>query len=165
MSAFRHFIGIFACLFLVASAHSAPEAAAERTVLTVAVKGQPQLVRHYTLRELEALPQAERRSMLPEETHVYAWQGVRLSTLLAGFAPAQAQRLRVEALNDYSALIPLSDLDAFEPILAYRRDGQPVGIAERGPLFVIFPMLDHPELRTQVYFNRTVWQVSRITLE
>lgn len=165
MSAFRHFIGIFACLFLVASAHSAPETAAERTVLTVAVKGQPQLVRHYTLRELEALPQTERRSMLPEETHVYAWQGVRLSTLLAGFAPAQAQRLRVEALNDYSALIPLSDLDAFDPILAYRRDGQPVGIAERGPLFVIYPMLDHPELRTQVYFNRTVWQVSRITLE
>ena len=48
---------------------------------------------------------------------------------------------------------------------ACRRDGQPIGIAERGPLFVIYPMVDHPELPTQVYFNRTVWQVSRITLE
>lgn len=165
MSAFRHFIGIFACLFIVTLAHSAPEPAAERTVLILAVKGQPQLQRQYTLRDLEALPQTERRSMLPDESQVYGWQGVRLSTLLAGFDRGAARRLRVEALNDYSALIPLSDLDAFDPILAYRRDGQAIGIAERGPLFVIYPMLDHPELRTQVYFNRTVWQVSRITLE
>ncbi len=165
MSAFRHFIGIFTCLFIVTTVHSAPQPAAERTVLTIAVKGQPQLQRHYSLRELEALPQSERRSMLPDETQVHDWQGVRLSTLLAGFERGDAQRLRVEALNDYSALIPLSDLDTFDPILAYRRDGQSIGIAERGPLFVIYPMLDHPELRTQVYFNRTVWQVSRITLE
>lgn len=165
MSAFRHFIGILTCLFIVTTVHSAPQPAAERTVLTIAVKGQPQLQRHYSLRELEALPQSERRSMLPDETQVHDWQGVRLSTLLAGFERGDAQRLRVEALNDYSALIPLSDLDAFDPILAYRRDGQAIGIAERGPLFVIYPMLDHPELRTQVYFNRTVWQVSRITLE
>lgn len=165
MSAFRHFIGTFACLFLVAPADSAPQPAAERTVLTITVKGQPQLSRHYRLRDLEALPQTGRRSVLPDETHVYDWQGVRLSTLLDGFPRGAFQRLRVEALNDYSALIPLSDLDAFDPILAYRRDGQPIGIAERGPLFVIYPMLDHPELCTQVYFNRTVWQVSRITLE
>ncbi|MDF3864476.1 oxidoreductase [Pseudomonas denitrificans (nom. rej.)] len=134
-------------------------------MLTIAVKDQPQLQRHYSLRDLEALPHTARRSMLPEETQVYGWQGVRLSTLLASFGRADVQRLRVEALNDYSALIPLSDLDAFDPILAYRRDGQAIGIAERGPLFVIYPMVDHPELRTQVYFNRTVWQVSRITLE
>lgn len=165
MSAFRHFIGILVCLFIVMHAHSAPEPAAGRTVLTIAVKDQPQLQRHYSLRDLEALPQTERRSTLPEETQVYGWQGVRLSTLLASFGRADVQRLRVEALNDYSALIPLSDLDDFDPILAYRRDGQAIGIAERGPLFVIYPMVDHPELRTQVYFNRTVWQVSRITLE
>ncbi|MFS2126234.1 oxidoreductase [Pseudomonas sp. Pseusp97] len=134
-------------------------------MLTIAVKGRPQLLRHYRLRDLEALPQTARRSMLPDESRVYGWQGVRLSALLAGFERGDAQRLRVEALNDYSALIPLSDLDAFEPILAYRRDGQAIGIAERGPLFVIYPMLERPELRTQVYFNRTVWQVSRITLE
>jgi Uncharacterized protein conserved in bacteria len=138
---------------------------AERSVLTVAVQGQPSLERHYSLRDLEALPQTERRSMLPDESQVYGWQGLRLSDLLTGFDLGAVQRLRVEALNDYSALIPLSDLGAFDPILAYRRDGQPIGIAERGPLFVIYPMLDHPELRTQVYFNRTVWQVSRITLE
>ncbi|WP_448681913.1 oxidoreductase [Pseudomonas nicosulfuronedens] len=134
-------------------------------MLTIAVKGQPQLLRHYSLSELEGLPQTEQRAMLPNEARVYSWQGVRLSTLFAGFEQGADRRLRVEALNDYSALIPLSDLAAFEPILAYRRDGQSIGIAERGPLFVIYPMLEHPQLCTQVYFNRTVWQVSRITLE
>ncbi|MCG8905618.1 molybdopterin-dependent oxidoreductase [Pseudomonas sp. DP-17] len=146
-------------------AYSTLEPEAERTVLIVAVKGQPQLLRHYRLRDLEALPQTQWRAMLPDESQVSEWQGVRLSTLLAGFERADTQHLRVEALNDYSTLIPLGDLDAFEPILAYRRDGHSIGIAERGPLFVIYPMVDHPELPTQVYFNRTVWQVSRITLE
>ncbi|MDU4252780.1 molybdopterin-dependent oxidoreductase [Pseudomonas sp.] len=146
-------------------AYSTLEPEAERTVLIAAVKGQPQLLRHYRLRDLGALPQTQRRAMLPDESQVSEWQGVRLSTLLAGFERADTQHLRVEALNDYSTLIPLGDLDAFEPILAYRRDGHSIGIAERGPLFVIYPMVDHPELRAQVYFNRTVWQVSRITLE
>lgn len=165
MSAFRHFIGTFACLFIVMPAYSTLEPEAERTVLIVAVKGQPPLLRHYRLRDLGALPQTQWRAMLPDESQVSEWQGVRLSTLLAGFERADTQHLRVEALNDYSTLIPLGELDAFEPILAYRRDGHSIGIAERGPLFVIYPMVDHPELRTQVYFNRTVWQVSRITLE
>ncbi|MBB4862394.1 hypothetical protein HNP46_001232 [Pseudomonas nitritireducens] len=96
---------------------------------------------------------------------MHAWHGVRLSDLLVGTPRHDAQYLRIEALNDYSALIPMSDLERFQPILAYRRDDQLIGIAERGPLFIIYPMVDHPELRTQVYFNRTVWQVSRITVE
>ncbi|MFO5972133.1 oxidoreductase, partial [Pseudomonas aeruginosa] len=74
-------------------------------------------------------------------------------------------RLRVLALNDYSAIIPYSDLDSYQPILAYRRNGAYMAIRERGPLFIIYPMARYPELRNQVYYNRTVWQVSSITLE
>ncbi|QRY78519.1 molybdopterin-dependent oxidoreductase [Pseudomonas sp. PDNC002] len=141
----------------------APDAG--RTVLTITLPGDAALERRYTLDELAALPHSTLRSPMPDERHIHEWLGVRLSTLLEGIDRDGAKRLRIEALNDYSALIPLSDLDAYEPILAYRRDGQSLGIAERGPLFVIYPMVDYPELRTQLYFNRTVWQVSRITLE
>ncbi|MDN6859948.1 oxidoreductase [Pseudomonas sp. CAN2814] len=170
MSAFRHFIGIFACLIIGTCAGTialaAPEQPADqRTLLTVAVAGQPQLARHFTLARLQALPSRTVRAMLPEETQAHTWEGVRLSDLLVGSPRYAAQHLRVEALNDYSALIPLSDLERFQPILAYRRDDQLISIAERGPLFIIYPMVDHPELRTQVYINRTVWQVSRITVE
>lgn len=165
MSAFRHFIGTFACLFIVTNALSAQNPAAERVVLTLAVLGQPQFQRQYTLADLQALPTISRRSVLPEDAQVHDWQGVRLSTLLDGIERHGARRLRIEALNDYSALIPLSDLDTFDPILAYWRDGEAIAIAERGPLFIIYPMVEHPELCTQLYFNRTVWQVNRITLE
>ena len=49
--------------------------------------------------------------------------------------------------------------------LASARNGAYMAIRERGPLFIIYPMARYPELRNQVYYNRTVWQVSSITLE
>ncbi|MGZ3011865.1 molybdopterin-dependent oxidoreductase, partial [Pseudomonas aeruginosa] len=117
-----------------------------------------------TLSDLEALPSETLEAQLPGEANA-RWQGVRLSLLLRHLDLAPPTRLRVLALNDYSAIIPYSDLDSYQPILAYRRNGAYMAIRERGPLFIIYPMARYPELRNQVYYNRTVWQVSSITLE
>lgn len=167
MSAFRHFFGFFACL-IIGSQVSASQPAlppAERIVLTLAVAGHPEASRHLSLQALEHLPHRTYAATLPEESRLSYWQGVPLSLLFNDAQTRDARRLRIDALNHYSALIPLSDLSVYEPILAYRRDDRYIGISERGPLFIIYPLVRHPELRTQVYFNRTVWQVSHITLE
>ncbi len=167
MSVVRHFIGFLACLFIGSQVAASPSVSlpAERNVLTLEIAGRPETTRRLSLSALERLPQRTYAAMLPEEERISHWQGVPLSQLFADAQLGQAKRLRVDALNDYSALIPLSDLSAHQPILAYRRDDRYIGISERGPLFIIYPLVNHPELRTQVYFNRTVWQVSRITLE
>ncbi|RFQ32501.1 oxidoreductase [Pseudomonas sp. ATCC 13867] len=138
---------------------------AERKVLTLEIASHPEATRHLSLPALERLSHRTYAAMLPEESHISHWQGVPLSLLFDEAHLETSQRLRIDALNDYSALIPLSDLNAYEPILAYRRDDRYIGISERGPLFIIYPLVRHPELRTQLYFNRTVWQVNRITLE
>lgn len=167
MSAFRHFFGFLACL-IIGSQVSASQPAtqpAERKILTLEVAGRPEAGRRLSLEALEHLPHRTYAAMLPDENRVSQWQGVPLSLLFDAGQTLDAKRLRIEALNDYSSLIPLSDLDAYEPILAYRRDDRYIGISQRGPLFIIYPMVRHPELRTQIYYNRTVWQVSRITLE
>lgn len=167
MSVFRHFFGFFACLIIGSqvSASQPTSRPAARNVLTLEVTGHPEVARRLSVQALERLPQRTYAAMLPEESQVSSWQGVPLSLLFDDVLLGEAKRLRIDALNDYSELIPLSDLSAYEPILAYRRDGRYIGISERGPLFIIYPLVDHPELRTQRYFNRTVWQVSRITLE
>jgi len=167
MSVFRHFFGFLTCLFIGSQVAASPPLPppAERNILTLEIAGRPAAVRRVPLSELQRLPQQTYDSMLPEEDRISRWQGVPLSQLFDATQLAKSKRLRIDALNDYSALIPLSDLSAYEPILAYRRDDRYIGISERGPLFIIYPLVRYPELRTQLYFNRTVWQVSRITLE
>ena len=167
MSVFRHFFGFLACLFIGSQVAASPSTSrpVERDILSLEIAGRPEAARRLSLSSLERLPQQTYAAMLPAEKRISRWQGVPLSQLFDAAQLGESKHLRVDALNDYSALIPLSDLSAYQPILAYRRDDRYIGISERGPLFIIYPLVSHPELRTQLYFNRTVWQVSRITLE
>lgn len=117
-----------------------------------------------TLFDLEALPSETLEIRLPGEADA-CWQGVRLSLLLRRLNLAPSKRLRVLAPNNYSAIIPYSDLDNHQPTLTYRRSGAHMVVRGCGPLLIIYSTTRYPGLRNQVYYNRIVWQVSPITLE
>jgi hypothetical protein len=75
---------------------------------------------------------------------------------------AQGANLRVIALNDYAATVPTSDLRDLGVVLATRLDGQVMSVRDKGPLFLIYPFDDNPDLFDEVYFGRSVWQIARI---
>jgi hypothetical protein len=78
---------------------------------------------------------------------------------------ANGSRLDVQALDDYSASIPMSDLDAFGPILAHSRDGKRMTARDHGPLFVMYPRDRYPsKLNTLPAQAKFIWQVRRITV-
>jgi len=78
---------------------------------------------------------------------------------------ASGSRLDVQALDDYSASIPMSDLDAFGPILAHSRDGKRMTARDHGPLFVMYPRDKYPsKLNTPPAQAKFIWQVRRITV-
>ncbi|OBX34441.1 hypothetical protein A8U91_03494 [Halomonas elongata] len=68
------------------------------------------------------------------------------------------------ALNGFEASIPISDFERYDVILAMRRNGEPMPIRDFGPLFVVYPFDQHPELRTEAIRFRSVWQVNRIVV-
>ena len=78
---------------------------------------------------------------------------------------ATGKTLKVTALNDYSAEVPVSDMEEFDVILAMKMNGKDMRIRDKGPIFVIYPFDDVPSLYTEVIFNRSVWQVKSITVE
>ncbi|HGW5148973.1 TPA: oxidoreductase [Pseudomonas aeruginosa] len=162
MPSMRQLIVFSCCLGLPLAQAAEPVPLGGRPIVTLQRSGGAPV--RLTLSDLEALPSETLEAQLPGEANA-RWQGVRISLLLRHLDLAPPKRLRVLALNDYSAIIPYSDLDSYQPILAYRRNGAYMAIRERGPLFIIYPMARYPELRNQVYYNRTVWQVSSITLE
>jgi hypothetical protein len=117
------------------------------------------------LQGLEKLPSREIVTALPSALGMpgeYRWKGVPLRYLVEQLGGGERSRIQLTALNDYAIQIPWADLVRYDPILAYSRDGQPMGIREKGPLILIYPFAGNPQLENQEYLNRTIWQVNAI---
>lgn len=77
-------------------------------------------------------------------------------------AGAHGKILRVKALNDYSADVPMADATDYETILAVKMNGKPMSVRDKGPLFMIYPFDKNHELYNEKYFSRSVWQIKEI---
>jgi hypothetical protein len=138
--------------------------AAERIVLKLYAAGATTPTRSFTLSELKALPAASIETDLPEALQIqghHLWAGVPLSTITPLLGEG-VTAIHLGALNDYSITIPVSDIETYQPVLAYSRDGQDIAIRDKGPLIVIYPFGQYPQLEQQIYLNRTIWQVGEI---
>ncbi|MFP4137857.1 MAG: molybdopterin-dependent oxidoreductase [Halomonas sp.] len=89
------------------------------------------------------------------------FEGPLLRDVLSA-AGVESDSVEVQALNDYRARIPVDELDRYDVILAMRHNGEPLPIREFGPLFVLYPFDDHPELHTEAVRFRSVWHVAEI---
>src|SRR5690625_217458 len=74
-------------------------------------------------------------------------------------AGARGERVRVRTLNDYTVDISLSELQQYDVILVLQQDGVPLEVRELGPVFVLYPFADHPELFNQSVRHRSAWHV------
>ncbi|WP_341678697.1 molybdopterin-dependent oxidoreductase [Niveibacterium sp. SC-1] len=166
----REYLGALAALAFATVSGLAAAADAEapkpgRVVLSVAREdGAGKPVRF----DMAALQKLERKtivSALPPSMKVqgqHEWVGVPIRAVLAAAGVKPGVTIKVSALNAYSASIPAEDLERYEPILAYLRDGKPMSIRDKGPLFVIYPFDQHAELQQMEFVNRAVWQANEI---
>ena len=92
------------------------------------------------------------------------FEGVPLDKLMADVG-AKGQRVVAYALNDYTTEIPMEDFAKHHAILALKRDGQYMPIRDKGPLFVVYPYDSEPELKSQIYYSRSAWQVARLVVK
>jgi hypothetical protein len=92
------------------------------------------------------------------------FEGPLLRDLLAAVG-ASGRTLKVEALNDYAADLPFADALAYDVVVADRIDGETIPVRERGPLFIIYPFDQVPQLKTEQYYQRAVWQVKSIEVQ
>ena len=90
--------------------------------------------------------------------------GVLLSDVLASLGAGDATTLHALALNDYAVDIPMSDIDLFPVLLATRSDGEPMSVANYGPLRIVYPTTGY-DLDPTVYDPRWIWQLSSIELQ
>jgi hypothetical protein len=77
-------------------------------------------------------------------------------------AGAEGRRLVLQALNGYSAEVPMSDALSLDTILAIRLDGKVMTVRTKGPSMLVYPFDQDPSLYNEKYFARSVWQIKQI---
>ncbi|MEE9455262.1 MAG: hypothetical protein V3V13_12910 [Paracoccaceae bacterium] len=69
------------------------------------------------------------------------------------------------AANDYAIDVPLDDFLNFNVIFATSQDGIKFSLRDKGPIWVIYPMTDNPELQDRVYNDRLIWQLVKVSVK
>ena len=59
----------------------------------------------------------------------------------------------------------MEDVTRYNVILAVKRNGEYMPVRDKGPLFIIYPFDSNPELKSQTYYSRSVWQVAKIVVK
>ncbi len=92
---------------------------------------------------------------------VQKFRGVPLLHLL-NETMVNGERIVAYAINDYSIEIPLTDISEEAPIIAYERNGKPMSVRDKGPLWIVYPYDSSPKYRTETIYTRSIWQLDRI---
>jgi len=153
---------IFLNAIFVAALFALPTMGAAQTILSVST---PEKSATYTLEELLALPQITVVTKNDYVDTAATFQGPRLRAVLEPLNVGPDATLKMVALNDFSSNVPAVDAFGYDVILAVLRDGEPMSVRDKGPIWVIYPMDDHPELQDDSFNGRLVWQLKSIAVE
>jgi len=118
----------------------------------------------FDLHRLESLGATQFITMTPWYDKPITFEGVLLRKILE-VVGAKGKEILVTALNDYRSILPMEDFTKYDVILAYKRDGKYMRIRDKGPLFIVYPFDSDPELQRQMYYGRSVWQVTQIVVQ
>jgi hypothetical protein len=72
--------------------------------------------------------------------------------------------MRFYAIDAYEITIPITDLTKYRPVMAHTQDGKRLEIATRGPLFLVYPRDQYPELTAIKGQAQFVWMVCKIVV-
>ncbi len=95
---------------------------------------------------------------------VQTFVGVPLNALLEAVG-AEGNVLRASAINDYAVEIPVTDAVPDGPLVAYLRNGEPMSVREKGPLWLIYPFDSSPDYQSELIYTRSIWQLDRIEVQ
>ncbi len=118
----------------------------------------------FDLGRLESLPQHSFTTQTPWQDKPAQFTGPLLRDVLAS-VKARGSQLKAIALNDYKVSIPVADSQRFDVVLALRINGELIPVRHKGPLFVVYPYDSHEELRSTLYYSRSIWQLKAIEIE
>ncbi|HEY4180441.1 MAG TPA: molybdopterin-dependent oxidoreductase [Kofleriaceae bacterium] len=84
----------------------------------------------------------------PDRTTQVDFRGVLLRDLLAKYgARTEATEATVISVDGFRATFQIDDAKKYDILLAIEADGKPIAPSSGGPIFLIYPFSDHPEIK------------------
>ncbi|MDG3084990.1 oxidoreductase [Vibrio hannami] len=148
-------------LFLLLIALSSPLAGNASTLF---IEEGENTLATYTINDLQKMPELSYTTPLPWIKGDATFTGVSLGYLINHVAGSIPDTLKLRALNDYSATISKSEIEKYDPIVAYLRDGKAMKIRDKGPFWLIYSLEKYPELDNPKAQGQMVWQLERIII-
>lgn len=112
--------------------------------------------------EIDAMPQVVLTTENEFVDGPTEFSGPLARDVLAMIAKPDANSAILTAANEYAVEIPISDFETYDVIFATSMNGRRLSLRDKGPIWVIYPMSQHSELRDAVYNDRLIWQLVRI---
>lgn len=117
----------------------------------------------FDIEKLAALDPTSITSNAPWVAGPTQYTGVRVNALLESIG-ATSNQFEAIAVNDYKFKLTDIDFDKYPIIIAYKKEGEFFDLRELGPLMIVFPFDDFPELLTERNKAASVWQVIELRL-
>lgn len=111
--------------------------------------------------DLAALPQVEFTTTTIWTEGELTFSGPSLSGLLATLGVADAD-VEMTAINNYKVRVPREAIETDAPIIANRIDGEPFGVRQKGPLWLVYPYDAEERYRSETVFSYSIWQLTSI---
>ena len=118
----------------------------------------------FDLDMLERLGVTSITTNTPWTDHPTVFEGVRLDVLL-NYVGAESNSFRATAFDNYWFDVADIDFANYPIIVAYKRDGKYMTARNLGPLWIMFPFDDHPELLTEANKAACVWQLNALIVQ
>jgi hypothetical protein len=113
---------------------------------------------------LEDLGLVRLRTWTPWTEGEPEFEGVPAQRLMEAVG-ATGSEVRAVALNDFESTIPLADFERYPVLLAITMDGQQLRVRDKGPIWIVYPWSDHPELDDMPTRRKSVWQLRSLRVD
>ena len=95
---------------------------------------------------------------------IHTFEGPLLSAVLDQVG-AKGETLEAHALDGYNVDIPISDIRTYPVILALKMDGKVMRVRSKGPLWIIYPVDQFDELKSETFSGHSIWQLTTLTVK
>jgi hypothetical protein len=113
----------------------------------------------FDLRAFERLGLSKLTTWTPWTDGEIEFEGVWARRLMEAVG-ARGTEVEASALNDYREVIPIDDFHRYDVLLAVRSNGRVMRARDKGPIWIVYPWSDHPELDDFLTREKSVWQLN-----
>lgn len=116
-----------------------------------------------TVQDLEKLP-AHSFSTATNFTPKNTFFGVKFKDFVEKYK-ISGTKVRAFAWDDYSYTISIDEMNKYDVIIAYKKEGKYIELSDLGPFAIIYPRDLYPELNTVDVNAGTVWQLKTLEIK